>query len=131
MPNKRKRRNQALKITCPFCENRLWRLGGQKHFLFYKDKNERKKELGITNKKASLLAAKASAFLDYNSWIEGFFCENDGTIWMHIAKKSDGKITSALADENNWARTTGTIDPDHPNPSVSEYSSHMSRGVKI
>ena len=131
MPNKRKRRNQTIKITCPLCEHRLWRVGGPKHFLFYKDKNEIKKELGTTNKKASLLAAKASAFVDYNSWIEEFFCENDGIIWMHLSRKPDGIITATQAKGDNWARTTGTIDPDRPNPSVSEYSARMSRKLKI
>jgi hypothetical protein len=131
MPNKRRKRSQTLKISCPCCEKRLWRIGSQKHFLFYKDKNEIKKELGISNKKATFLAAKTSAFVDRNSWIEEFFCENDGQIWMHISQKLDGKKTATPVKSTDWARTTGTIDPERPNPSVSQYSSRMSRGVKI
>jgi hypothetical protein len=131
MPNKRKKRNQSLKIYCPCCENRLWRVGGPKHFLFYKDKNEIKKELGISNKKATFLAAQVSALVDRNSWIEEFFCENDGKIWMHISQKANGEKIANPVKSSDWARTTATIDPNRPNPSVSEYSSRMSRGAKI
>jgi hypothetical protein len=127
MPNKRKSRGQVLKVSCPCCEQRLWRLGSTKYHLFYTHRDEIKKELGITLKKASFLASQTSAFVDSDRWIEEFFCENHGTMWMQISKKPDGTTTAVPARASDWMRTTKTIDPNFPNPSVSEFTYSMAR----
>ncbi|AFY76788.1 hypothetical protein Ple7327_1401 [Pleurocapsa sp. PCC 7327] len=127
MSNKRKKRSQIQKFYCPCCQQRLWRLGGQKYYLFYQDISELKKNLGITRKKASFLATQNSAYVDRNAWLEEFFCEEHGTIWMRLSRQADGTLAAIPAKRSDWQSTTRTINPEIPNPSVSEFSYHMSR----
>lgn len=131
MPNKRKRRSQTQKFHCPHCENRLWRLGSPKYHLFYKDVAQLRENLGITRKKAIFLAAQNPTFVDRDVWLEEFFCEEHGKMWMRISKKEDGTLACVLAKSNDWKCTTYTINPTIPNPSVSEFTYRMSRGAKI
>jgi hypothetical protein len=130
MSNKRKKRSQTQKFSCFYCQQRLWRLGSPKYHLFYQDISELRTHLGITRKKASFLAAKHPAYVDSNCWLEEFFCEEHGKIWMRVSKQADGTLVSTPAKSSDWNRTTYTINPDVPNPSVSEYTYRMSRGVK-
>ena len=130
MPNKRNRRSQSQHFYCFCCQQRLWRLGSPKYHLFYQDVAQLREGLGITRKKASLIAAQHANFVDRNVWLEEFFCEEDGKIWLRISKKADGTLASTPAKSSDWKRTSHTIDPEIPNPSVSEYSYHMSRGTK-
>jgi hypothetical protein len=129
MPNKRKNRSQTPKFYCPHCEERLWRLGSPKYHLFYQDVSEIKERLGVTRTKASFLATNHSPYVDSNTWLEEFFCEEHGTIWMRVSKQSDGVIVATPAKSSDWKCTTHTINPDVPNPSVSEFSYRMSRGT--
>jgi hypothetical protein len=130
MPNKRKRRNETHKFYCFHCQQRLWRLGSPKYHLFYKDASEIKKNLGITNKKACFLAAQNPAYVDRNVWLEEFLCEEHGKVWMRLSKQTDGTLTVTPAKESDWQRTSNTIDPNIPNPSVSQYTYSMSRGAQ-
>ena len=129
MPNQRKNRSKTQKFWCPHCQRRLWRLGSQKHYVFYHDISEIKKNLNITRKKASFLVNQSNPYIDRNSWIEEFFCEGHGKIWMRLSKKTDGTIVALLAKSSDWECTTGTTNPNVPNPSVSEFSYRMSRGT--
>ncbi|WP_036478973.1 hypothetical protein [Myxosarcina sp. GI1] len=131
MPNKRSSRKKVQKFFCPYCERRLWRLNSQKYRLFYKEVSELKEHLNFSHKKASLLVSQLGSFVDRNSWIEDFFCEEHGQMWLRISKKNEEKLDSVLATREDWKYTTGTIDPSSNNPSVSEYSYYMSRGCSI
>lgn len=127
MPNKRSKRNKTQHFFCPHCDRRLWRPGGQKHYFFYRDPSEIKDHLNISRKKASLLAANPKGYVDSNAWIEEFFCEKHGRLWMCMHRSNEGKLEAVLAKSQDWKRTTHTFNPDTPNPSVSEYSYRMSR----
>lgn len=126
MPNKRSKRNQVHRFCCIYCERRLWRLGSPKHHLFYREVSEIKQHLNISRKNAIFLAAKG-VYVDHNSWIEEFLCGEHGTMWLLVSKKTDGTLVAAPPSSNDWNRTTGTIDPSIPNPSVSEFTYRMSR----
>ena len=66
MANKRSRRKQTLKVQCPYCERRLWRMDGEKHYIFYTETTEIQREMNLTHKKASFVSAehKFSAVVD-------------------------------------------------------------------
>lgn len=128
MSNKRNKRSKTPQFHCPHCQKRLWRLGSLKYHLFYRGRTEIKKHLGLTPKKASFLASQNSSYVDRNCWLEDFFCEEDGKMWLRLTKKDDGSIASCIATRNDWNQTLHTINPDSPNPSVSEFSYRMSRG---
>lgn len=127
MANKRKSR-QTPKFNCPHCQQRLWRLGSLKYHLFYQELSEIRKHLGLTRKNASFWAAQNKGYIDNNCWLEEFFCEEDGKMWLRVSQKADGTLVSCPATRNDWNRTFYTIDPDCPNPSVSEFTYRMSRG---
>lgn len=129
MPNKRKNRNHTVKFFCPCCEQRLWRLGSPKYYLFYQNVSQIKQQLGITRKKASFIATRNSVYVDRNAWLEEFYCEDHGKMWMKVSKQSDGLLVAIPAKGSDWNGTSNTINPDIPNPSVSEFSYRMSRGV--
>ena len=126
MPNKRSKRAHMQKFHCPYCESRLWRLGGPRHFLYYSNASEILKNLDITPKRASLLATQG-AYIDRLTWIEEFFCEEHGKLWLRLRQNEEGLISSKLANDGDWGSSTGTIDPNTPNPSVSEFTYRMSR----
>jgi hypothetical protein len=131
MPNKRSKRSQTQKFYCPHCQQRLWRLGSPKYYLFYQDVTQLKERLGITRKKAVFLAAQNPTFVDRGSWLEEFFCEEHGKMWLRLSKQTDGILEVKMAKSSDWNCTTYTINPNIPNPSVSEFSYRMSRGAKI
>lgn len=125
MANKRRKRAAILNLPCPHCDRRLWRLGSQKHFLFYQGAAEITQFLGMTRKKATLLATQG-IYVDRQSWLEEFMCGEDGRMWL-LLQSIEGQVTSKLAQDRDWKRTAGTIDPTVPNASVSEFTYRMSR----
>lgn len=131
MPGKRKRKQAKENFNCPYCQTKLWRMGSPKHYLYYQEISDVQKNLNISRKKASLLIAKNNTYLDRNSWIEDFFCEQHGTIWLKISHKVEHPIQVSLASADDWKNSTGTINPNLPNPSVSEFSYSMSRKPRI
>lgn len=126
MPNKRKKKNQTLKIYCPYCDQRLWRMGTGKHNLYFQGVTEIQQQFGLTRKKASLLVGQNSVQVDQSSWLEEFFCNFHGKMWIHLLKQTDGNILINIANEHHWKRSSNTIDPNLPNPSVSEFTYKMS-----
>jgi hypothetical protein len=132
MSNKRSKRKRTQKFFCSYCEQQLWRLGSPKHHLFYKEVPDIKRNLNISHKSAVFLATKG-AYTDRSSWIEEFFCREHGKLWMLVRRKPDGILDAVPAGADHWKSTTKTIDPDLPNPSVSEFSYRMSRrsGVEL
>lgn len=89
MPNRSKRKRKKI-FFCPYCNRRLWRLGGQKH------------QISILCKHANLLAAEDKK-LDDNSWFEGlawteeFICEQHGKVRMLVTRKADGTLAAVPA----------------------------------
>jgi hypothetical protein len=128
MPNKRKSRGKSSKFYCPYCQTRLWRMGHQKYYLVSQNLDDIKKDFNLTRKKASLLAAQQPHPVNLNIWIEDFFCPGHGEkIWLRICKNPDQSLSVTEAGEADWKRTSRTIDPDRPNPSVSDYTYRHSR----
>ncbi|NJL83827.1 MAG: hypothetical protein HC890_14455 [Chloroflexaceae bacterium] len=128
MPNKRSDRKKTPKFYCPYCSERLWRVGSPKHHLYYQDSLSISKNCNISRKNSKFLANKGE-YVDQNQWLEEFFCGDHGKIWLLLAKRDNGVIEASLPQDQHWQQTTGTFDPDRPNPSVSEYSYRMSRGT--
>lgn len=126
MPNKRSSRKKIKHYFCPFCEQRLWRLGTVKYHLFYKNAAEISKNTGITSKKAKLLATQSTTYSDNKKWIEGFCCSEHGTHWLLISVR-ENKYEYRLAKEKDWLCTGRTLNPNVSNPSVSEFTLRMSR----
>jgi hypothetical protein len=131
MPAKRSRKNKKQVFNCPFCQDKLWRVGSPKHYLYYREVAELQENLNISRKKASLLIAQNNTYLDKNTWIESFFCQEHGTMWLKLSHKVEQPIKISLANDDDWQRSSGTINPNFPNPSVSEYSYYMSRKPQI
>lgn len=127
MPNKRSKRKKVKHFFCPVCGTRLWRLGSPKYHLFYKGAAEIRKNLKMTAKKASFLAAQNSVYVDRSSWIEEFFCTEHGKMWLRLSCQSDENILYKPAKKEDWEQTNNTIDPTNINPSVSEFTYRMSR----
>jgi hypothetical protein len=88
---------------------------------------EIQEQFRLSRKNAGFLAQQSSVHLIRNTWLEEFFCAVDGKVWLLLTKAEDGTIASTPAKEQHWQRSTRTIDPNKPNPSVSEFSYRMSR----
>jgi hypothetical protein len=127
MPNKRSSRKRNQKFYCPKCEARLWRIGNPKYSLFCQGITEIQQGFNLSRKKASFLAAQEFAPVNRNTWLEEFLCSEHGKIWMRVTKSPDGLLTACQATDRDWKRTTRTIHPNLPNPSVSEYTYRHSR----
>ena len=125
MPNRRSRRNQTFPFFCPYCQQRLWRLGYTKHYIFYKNATEIKENTGISTKKSKLLNLQNNTYLDNKKWIEALCCSEHGRLWLLISRQ-EKTYEYRLAKETDWLRTNKTIDPRNPNPSVSEFTQKMS-----
>lgn len=77
------------------------------------------------------MAANSRGYLDTNSWIEEFFCEKHGKVWLRLSKQADGQLQAMLAKSQDWKRTNNTVNPDISNPSVSEFSRRISRKAAV
>jgi hypothetical protein len=130
MPNKRSKRKQTQEFYCPYCSSRLWR-NGLKHNIYYESSDELRQDFKISRKNALLLFNQNKTYLKNNCWLENFFCEKHDQIWLLVSKDSDGNLVTRLADKQDWHHTTKTINPDLPNPSVSEFSYRQSRRAGI
>lgn len=128
MPGKRSRRGKVQIFQCPQCESRLWRMGSEKHHLFYSESAELAMNTGLSRRNAAILITQGE-YVDRRSWIEEFFCGDHGKMWLLIRHGNDGQATAVPATEQDWRFTTGTRNPDRPNPSVSEFTYRMSRGA--
>lgn len=128
MPNQRSRYKKTPKFYCPYCQERLWRFGSEKYHIVYKDAASIKENLGVSSKKAKLLATRGT-YLDTQTWLEEFFCRQDGKMWLVVSQRNNNAREGIIAQPHHWKQATNLINPDHPNPSVSEYTYRSSRGV--
>ncbi|OKH21784.1 hypothetical protein [Chroogloeocystis siderophila] len=126
MPGKRSSRKNVTRFFCPYCEQRLWRRGGEKYHLFYTGALEIQQNVSMPRQSAVMLAAKG-VYVDNNVWIEEFTCGQHGKMWLKVCRKEDGRTVTSLATHKDWKRTSRTIHPETPNPSVSEFTYRMSR----
>lgn len=126
MANKRSRCRKTPTFSCPHCNQRLWRNGSQKHYLFYQGSSDIKANLNLSTKNAKFLAARG-VYVDRSSWLEEFFCGEHGRMWLLLKRKEDGSLVSTPAKAQHWKQSTGTPDPERPNPSVSDFTYRMSR----
>lgn len=130
MPGKRSNRKETNHFCCPYCDRRLWRLGSPKHFVFYLEAAEIQKNVHISRKSATFLANKGT-YVDRNCWIEDFFCGEHGKFWMKVTRDKSDKLVATIASTDDWQHSTKTINPEIPNPSVSEFSYRISRQAGI
>ncbi len=133
MPRKRSRfKTSTLLVTCPHqgCCQPLRRLNSVRHHVFAEGVEEIMASGQYTRKKA-IFTAQLGQVVNRRFWLEEFFCYNHGRLWLAVHRSPEGKHTVSLPATRLWQRTTGTIDPDHPNPSVSEYTRRMSRGASV
>jgi len=93
--------------------------------MFYEQVKEISQHTGVTPKKAVFIANQGGV-VDKNNWIEQFMCKQHGNMWM-VVHKEDDILTARFAQDTDWKCTSGTINPNNPNPSVGEFSYRMSR----
>ena len=129
MAHKRLNKNKH-HFFCPYCQRRLWRSGSPKYYIYYEGKAEIKKGFGLSAKNANFLVNQSYTQLNINVWLEEFFCEQDGRLWLHITRK-ETELSSRLATAEDWLRSTKTINPDGSNGTVSEFSNRISQGCSL
>ncbi len=127
MPNKRSRHKKSQKFYCPCCQRRLWRVGSPKHYIFYEGREEIQKGFKLPALTAALLAAQNNVWVDRQVWLEEFFCEEHGKMWMRLFPSPEGLLWAQLAKQEDWQKTIFTLNPDHPQCGVSEFTYRSSR----
>lgn len=76
---------KSQKFYCPFCQQRLWRLGSQKQSLPISTKTAIATNFHQTETKVNFLDSQTTIYLDRASWREEFFCEAHGKMWVVIS----------------------------------------------
>lgn len=99
MVNKRSNRKNVQHFYCPYCDRRLWRVGSLKRFIFYLDAAQIQQNLNISRKSAVSLANKG-ACVDRNSWLEEFFCEEDGNLWMKVTMNTGSDVVGITTSKD-------------------------------
>jgi hypothetical protein len=130
MPGKRSKRRETEQFACPDCDNRLWRIGSEKHPVLCSEASDFAHYLGLSRKQVAVAMAQGG-WNDRRAWIEEFFCREHGKMWLLIRNLQCGKIVAKAATEYDWKRSTGTQYPGSFNPSVSEFTQRMSRRPQI
>ena len=101
MSGKRSSRSKVQKFYCPYCEERLWRRGGSKHYLFHADIGDVNHYSKISSRKLEMVPDK-NTHIDYGRWIEKFFCRNHGKVWLLISKSEFNHLITRLAVSSDW-----------------------------
>lgn len=124
MANKRKK---TQKFYCPCCQRRLWRVGSPKHYLYYQGTQEIQQGFGLTAQKARFLSAQNEVWVDRQVWLEEFFCEEHGKMWLRLFRSEEGLLWAKPAERKDWQRVSRALDPDRPQCGVSEFTYRASR----
>jgi hypothetical protein len=98
MPNQR---HQTHKYYCPHCQRRLWRVGSPKYFLGNDRESKLQADLNLSDTILGFLSSQPSSLRDRSAWLEEFFCEKDGKIWMHVARTGCGTLIVKPATRQN------------------------------
>jgi hypothetical protein len=129
MPGKRSSRKKIEQFFCPYCEKRLWRLGGSKHNLFLGSSSSQQ---SLQNPSTSSKALEKTACIDPNQWIEAFFCSEHSKLWMLVLRTTYDRLTAVLASNADWRQCSTGIPPiDVPNPSARKSSTRVSRRTDV
>lgn len=96
MSRPRKEKKTTEKFHCPFCQQRLWRLGSPKYYLLSQSRAE--SQCSCPSK---LSASQTIVNVNPDCWLEEFFCEEHGNLWMLLSKTSDGRL--AIASIENYS----------------------------
>ncbi len=124
----RKRPAKGRKIKCPECLTLMERVS-QKHHL-HATTIEQLKEQGFARRNASLILLQQTAVSLASTWLEAFWCNGcQDSNWYHVTKV-DKDYHLVLAELKNWKQSNGTLDPDHPNASVSQFTLKHAKGTK-
>jgi hypothetical protein len=131
MPGKRSNRSKVQHFFCPYCVERLWRLGSSKYHLRLPSPNNAPPKLKNKPNGAGGSVEQMTG-IDPNKWLEAFFCSEHGKLWMLVRKIDDRNLLAAsLASKADWQRSTGTPLMDSVNSSVSEFTMRMSRRADV
>ena len=98
------------KFYCPCCQRRLWRVGGYK---FYQGQSKRGEALTLISEKDNFLTHSTPSLANQQVWLEEFFCEKDGKIWMYLSKSEEGVLSYQLAEQAQWRHTDRVSAPDN------------------
>lgn len=93
MLKKHSNRKNIQRFYCPYCDRRLWRLDSSKRSISYLDAAQIQQILNISRQSAVSLATKG-ACVDHNFWLEKFFCEEHGKLWMKVTM-NNGSVVEA------------------------------------
>ncbi|AGY56696.1 hypothetical protein [Gloeobacter kilaueensis] len=127
MPGKRSHYKRRFAPQCPDCELQVYRLNSTRHSIYIEGAEAIARALSIPYKRALLIASQGP-IVDRNQWLEEFYCPMHGRVWLQVVReRSSGQIRAQLPDAALWKRSIGTLDPNHPNPSVSEFTLSNSR----
>ena len=111
MSGKRSSRSKVQKFYCPYCEERLWRQGGTKHYIFYAGISQINRYSKRSPRQLGILPVK-NACIDYKKWLEKFFCRSHGKVWLLVSKREHNNLTTRLAVLSDWQCLTGTLPKD-------------------
>jgi hypothetical protein len=111
MSGKRSSRSKIQKFYCPYCEERLWRQGGTKHYIFYAGIGEINRHSERSSGQPGILTVQ-NACIDHKRWLEKFFCRSHGKVWLLVSKRELNKLTTRLAVASDWQCSTGTLPKD-------------------
>jgi hypothetical protein len=78
------------KFYCPFCQQRLWRLGSQKYYLISQGKAESQ-----SSHPSKFTASQKIVNAARDCWLEEFYCEEHGKLWMLLSKAFDDSLAIA------------------------------------
>jgi hypothetical protein len=130
MPGKRSNRDKVQHFFCPYCEERLWRLGGSKYHLYLPSTSSTQQALQSKSKWIGG-SVENKTDVDPNKWIEAFFCRKHSKLWMLVSRTSHDRLVAVLASKTTWQHSTMPPPIDCSSSSVSEFTLRMSRRADI
>lgn len=124
----RTRPRKGRMIKCPECMTLMERVS-QKHNL-HATTLEQLKEQGIARRNARLLLLQQTAVSLSSTWLEAFWCNGCQNSNWFVVTKVDKEYHLIEAELKNWKQSNGTLDPNHLNPSVSQFTLKNSKGTR-
>jgi competence CoiA-like predicted nuclease len=126
MPGKRSSRKKVQRFFCPYCQERLWRLGGSKHHLLLPSTKNTQQNLHRNSQRLGKASEKTTD-IDPNQWIEEFFCNEHSKVWMLVSRATHDHLTAALATQTDWQRAAVTSPIHSSHGSASKFTIRASR----
>jgi hypothetical protein len=108
MPNKKQKGSRPTqKFNCPWCGQRLWRLGSPKYQPITQVRFEPPHLTAYD--RASGLAVGAHDAGQLDSWREEFFCEAHGQMWMELSQKAGSSLIAVLDESHDGVESPPLI----------------------